>query len=267
MKTKDKRLFVFLFVSMFIIAFAILFVNFIIIGKVVDEFGPESIGPTDEEQRCMEECVAVGCESGDEACMTANSEKCMVECGAGSGAQSEGEQCVQDCINKFCESGPNYVGCMEQYRDSCDDECGMKGDAPDESEMSAEQLCISNCVYKVDPTIICGSSQEGETGNEVCQRCADECVHLYEGPCLDDEELSKKEKACETCEHCYGEPVMGDSGQGWECIVDVECKDASGEFGDEPGTGPGIGDEGYVPENIVEEVADTIVGFFKGLFN
>jgi hypothetical protein len=32
-------------------------------------------------------------------------------------------------------------------------------------------------------------------------------------------------------------PLMGDSGEGWKCTVDIECIDRSDEFGDEPGTG------------------------------
>ncbi len=235
-----------------------------ITGNVVDDF---NIGPSAEEQECMETCVVIGCETGDDDCMIANSEKCMAQCGAESEPQGEGEQCVQECVDKFCEKRPDYTDCMSKYAEECDDECGMKGDAPDESEMSAEQLCISNCVAKVNPEMRCGNSQEGEIGGSLCQRCADECLHLYEGPCLSDEQLTEKENECiSKCEHCYGEPVMGDSGQGWDCIVDVECKDASEEFGDDAGQGPGIGDEGYVPENIVEEIADGIIGFFKGLF-
>jgi len=56
---------------------------------------------------------------------------------------------------------------------------------------------------------------------------------------------------------------MGDSGEGWECIVDVECADASSEFGDEPGTGPGTVESiGDVVENIVGGIGD----FFSNLF-
>ncbi len=138
---------------------------------------------------------------------------------------------------------------------------------PDESEMSAEQLCITNCVAETDSNIRCGNSQTGETGGEVCQKCAQECVHLYEGPCLDDEKLKTKQKECETCENCYGEPVMGDSGEGWECITDVECKDASSEFGDNPGKGAGIGQEGYVAPNFVAGAVDGVIKFFKDLFS
>ncbi|MFH1500916.1 MAG: hypothetical protein ABIE22_03130 [archaeon] len=218
-----------------------------------------------EEQQCMQNCVAVGCEAEDLDCMTANRARCMGECNAQPAALSPDEQCVQDCIDKYCPmpGGPEYMTCMDGKIDYCDDECDMKGDAPDESKMSDEQRCISDCVNRVDPSIICGSSKEGETGNEVCQMCADQCVHLYEGPCLNDEQITGKENVCAAiCEHCYGEPVMGESGEGWECIVDISCEDASDEFGDDPGSGPGIGEEGYEEPGIVESIGN----FFSGLF-
>ena len=233
------------------------------IGNVVSEEGFRGI--SESKQVCMETCVAVGCDAGDDECMIANSEKCMGECGVEEHTpQDEGEACMEECIAEYCEEGPEYADCMGNYIEECEEECDMKGDAPDESEMSAEQVCITECVGKVDPLIICGSSKEGETGNEVCQRCADECVVLYEGPCLSDEELSEKERACETCEHCYGEPVTGPSGEGWDCIVDVECKDASIEFGDNPGEGPGIV-EGI--GNAVGNAVGGVVEFFKDLFD
>jgi hypothetical protein len=166
---------------------------------------------------------------------------------------------MQQCVIRGCDKFD--FACQQRNKESCEDECGMKGDAPDEGEMSAEQLCISECVSATDPEMICGNSQEGEIGGALCQQCADSCVHLYEGPCLDDEQLTEKENDCKTCEHCYGEPVTGPSGQGWDCIVDVECQDASGEFGDEPGEGPGIGQEGFVAK-----VTGAIGDFFKGIF-
>lgn len=238
------------------LAVAVLFANYILTGNIV---GSEFAGNTEAEQLCMEGCVAYGCPPEDVDCMVGNQEKCMKECDVQPVALDEGEQCVQDCIDKVCSMGPEYIGCMEENRDSCDDECGMNT-GPDESEMGAEELCIFECVAAVDPEIICGNSQQGETGNSVCQECAASCVHLYEGPCLNDEELTEKERACETCEHCYGEPVTGPSGQGWDCIVDVECKDASGEFGDNPEVG----------EGIVEAVGNFFEGikdFFTGLFS
>ncbi|MBL7051414.1 hypothetical protein ISS04_04640 [Candidatus Woesearchaeota archaeon] len=228
--------------------------------------GPAFTGPTQEQISCMETCS--GCTYGDATCFEQHSTRCGTECGVETSGPpkpaDEGETCMQKCILVGCDEF-NFI-CQNSKMDSCEDECGMKGDAPDESEMSEEQLCISNCVAAEDPTVICGNSQEGETGNALCQRCAAECVHLYAGPCLNDEDITTKEKECETCEHCYGEPVMGPSGQGWDCIVDVECKDASSEFGDEPGEGPGIGQEGYVAPNPIAGAIDKVIKFFKGVF-
>jgi len=225
-----------------------------ITGKVVDGFG----GPSVEDSECLRNCVVDEGRSED---------VCMVECGVEPEpvGGDDGEVCMQECVNVGCDEYD--VACVQGNMEKCEDECGMKGDAPDESEMNEEQLCISECVDAEDPSVICGSSKEGETGNALCRRCADECVYLYAGPCLTDEELEEKEAECESCEHCYGEPVEGPSGQGWDCIVDIECGDASAEFGDEAGSGPGVGDEGYVAPNIVMKVVDSVVGFFKGLFS
>ncbi len=222
-------------------------------------------GPSAEEQSCMMTCM--GCSSPGVGC-TGNQEQCITQCNLEPEPEpaDEGEACMQECIVKGCTEFD--FTCQNKNKETCEKDCDMKGDAPDESEMGAEQLCITNCVAEVDPSIICGASQEGETGGGVCQKCASDCVHLYEGPCLDDEKLKTKQKECETCEHCYGEPVMGNSGEGWECIVDVKCNDASGEFGDEPGEGPGIGQEGFVAKvgNTVGNIFEGIGDFFKGLF-
>ena len=231
--------------------------NFVggITGHVVSNVGYG--GPSVEDSACLKNCVVV--EGRDEGV-------CMAECGVEPKpeASGDGEVCMEECISRGCDEYD--VGCQNKNREGCEDGCGMKGDAPDESGMSAEQLCISNCVAAEDPSMICGNSQDGESGGALCQRCASECVHLYEGPCLDDEGVTAKERECETCEHCYGEPVMGASGEGWDCIIDVKCEDASSEFGDDAGSGPGIGDEGYVASNVVMKVVDGVVGFFKGLF-
>ena len=237
---------------------------FQITGNIVDNSqnnGPG--GPSDADMKCMVECTTINCEVTDMNCRTAASTECGSKCGVDvSGApepQDEGEKCMQECVVKGCEKFD--VACENSNMDKCEDECDMKGDAPDESEMNEEQLCISKCVAKEDPSVICGNSKEGETGNALCQKCADSCVYLYDGPCLNDEEITQKEKECETCENCYGQPVEGPSGQGWDCIVDIKCDDSSEEFGDEPGEGPGIGQEGFVGE-----VFQGIGSFFKKMF-
>jgi len=230
-------------------------------GNVIDDFAPENIGPSAKDQQCMQECVAVGCEESDTECMTANSEMCGQQCGVETTAptpKDESEACMQKCVVKDCEKYD--FNCQNQYKESCEKECGMVGEPEAKSE---EEQCIRDCVAKVDLNIMCESGKSagaGEQGNEICQKCAEECVHLYAGPCLSDEELTEKENACKTCEHCYGEPMMGDSGEGYECIVDIKCADASEEFGNESGIGPGIA-------KAVGNVFEKITDFFKGLFS
>ena len=240
-----------------------------ITSYVINEFDSDmmygSQGPSVEEMECMQTCVAVGCESGDKPCMIANSEKCGAQCGVDvSGPpkpSDEGESCMQECISQDCEE--HDFQCKNSKMQDCETKCNMKGDAPDESEMDKEQKCISECVMEKDPDLMCGNSRQGESGGRICKKCAKKCEHLYDGPCLNDKQIKQKEKECENCKHCYGSPVEGASGQGWDCIINIECKDASSEFGDNPGEGPGIGQEGYVNK---ENVAERIGGFFKGLF-
>jgi hypothetical protein len=55
---------------------------------------------------------------------------------------------------------------------------------------------------------------------------------------------------------------MGDSGEGWECIVDVECKDATAEWGDEPGEGAGIIAKAW--DTIINDNVIRIKNFFTG---
>jgi len=222
-----------------------------------------SMGPSAEEQACLETCAAEGCQEGDRTCMMVNSQKCEAQCGASKPQdQSQEEQCVESCVLQGCDNFD--FNCQQAKKSKCDQQCGMAGEPEAQSD---EEQCIRDCVAKVDPNIICSSGTEygeGETGNEVCQRCANECGYLYEGPCLDDDEITAKEEVCyDQCEHCYGEQVMGDSGAGYECIIDIKCADASGEFGDGAGTGPGIGEEGYVnQENIMEKVFNWIGDLF-----
>jgi hypothetical protein len=232
-----------------------------------DDFGGGMMGPSDSEMACMVECTSRGCDESDMECKTSASGACGVECGVETEAPKPangGEECMQKCVLVGCDKFD--FSCQRLNQEGCDEECGMKGDAPDEGEMDEEQRCISECVAKEDPTMICGNSQEGETGGALCQKCASECEHLYEGPCLNDEELTAKEKECETCEHCYGSPVTGPSGQGWDCIVDISCGDASAEFGDDAGTGDASFEEGHEGPGIVAEFFEGIGDFFKGLF-
>jgi hypothetical protein len=227
------------------------------VGMVTQNFD----GPSAEEQQCVRNCASVGCEVGDQECIVKNSSKCFTKCGVEGEPEpaDESESCMQECIKVGCDNFD--FACQEENRNSCENECNMKGDAPDESSISEEQKCITECVNKEKPGTICQNSQEGETGGRVCKRCAKDCEYLYAGPCLDDSEIRTKQKDCETCKNCYGEPIMGDSGEGWECIIDIQCGDASSEFGDEPGEGPGIGQEGFIAR-----VGDSIGNFFRNIF-
>ena len=242
------------------------FFYFQLTGNVA-QGGPEGIGPdvSASEMACMVECTTINCDVSDMVCRTAVSTECGVTCGVETEAPKpadEGEACMQKCVAVGCDDFD--FSCQQMNKVGCEDECY---DAPDESEMDEEQKCISDCVAKEDPTMICGNSKEGETGGALCQRCADSCAHLYSGPCLTDETWKEIEDACmskgeamETIE------VMGDSGQGWQCVVDLECVDRSDEFGDDAGTGPGIGQEGYVAPNAVVGAVDGMIRFFRGLF-
>jgi len=239
--------------------------NYVMGDQMKQGFDEGPQGPSVEEIECMQSCVSIGCELGDKDCMVANSEACGLECNVDASGppkpENEGESCMQECILVGCDKFD--FKCQNQNMNNCEIDCNMKGDAPDESDMSKEQKCISDCVMKKDPNVICGNSKEGETGGRICRKCAKKCEYLYDGPCLNDKQIKKKEKECKTCNHCYGKPVEGASGQGWDCIIDIECLDASTEFGDEAGEGPGIGQDGYVNK---ESFTERIGGFFKGFF-
>jgi len=253
-----KDVIVLIVVAVFVACFS---VNYFITGSVVG--GPSEStdggygGPTAEDSECLYNCV-VG-EGRPEA-------ECMVECDVEPEPESASDEegCMQECIVRGCEE--RDFSCQLANVAFCEDECGMKGDAPDESEMAEAQLCISECVELEDSSVICGNSKEGETGNALCQKCAKSCEYLYSGSCLNDEQLNEKEKDCETCENCYGEPVEGPSGQGWDCIIDIECADASGEFGDDAGTGDASFEKGHEGPGVVGKVVESIGNFFKGLF-
>lgn len=87
----------------------------------------------------------------------------------------------------------------------------------------------------------------------------------YEGPCMTSRDWDNKKKECRNLygEHAGDEPVYGDSGEGYECVIDANCVDFGHKGGDNPWEGcealycgPGkyceYGQckefEGYVPE-------------------
>ena len=157
---------------------------------------------------------------------------------------NEQEKCIQDCLNKDCNDAD--FSCESTHLEKCEEECGIEK-GPDPDDMDELERCIYDCV---GPDIIC-QPLGGETGedNPDCQECADKCTGIYGSGnnCLTEEEWEAREKACMTCEHCYGEAVYGPSGDGYDCIVDARCFDASSEWGDDPGTGPDSYEEGHEP--------------------
>jgi len=249
--------------------------NFLSVSLVYAQ-GPEddreehTIGPTEAEQACMRPCVSIGCPANDMTCMKKNSVACMAKCNVKKPESTPETSCMEKCVETGCAEF-NFV-CQAKNRDRCEKSCGM---IKEPEVKSKEEACIRSCVKKASPKsrLKCQPGEGGEKGGEICQSCAKSCEDLYDGPCMNDKKLKEKQKTCETCEHCYGEPVIGDSGQGYKCITDVECKDASDQFGDDPGTGPGI--EKTPAKNLSSTVigASKIIGtitnkignFFKGL--
>ena len=237
--------------------------GFAVTGPPANAGQIQQFGPSAEEQTCMKKCVTdAGCTIGDVVCSEKNN--CMTQCNLKKPEQSAEESCVETCVKKGC--GEFDFSCQEKNQALCDKECGMIKEPEAKSE---EEQCIRDCVNAESPGLICQAGEGGEKGNEVCQKCAKSCEHLYAGPCLTEMKLDEAKSACNTCEHCYGKPVMGDSGEGYECIVSIECADSSGEFGDNPGTGPGVGQEGFVAnvENAVGNAVKSVANFFKDLFS
>jgi len=216
--------------------------------------GPPQFGPSAGEQACMMACM--GCTSPGVGC-TGNQQECFAECNVNKPEQTSEESCVDKCTLKGC--GEFDFSCQQKNQAICDKECGMIKEPEAKSE---EEQCIRDCVNAESPGLICQAGEGGEKGNEICQECAKSCEHLYSGPCLDELKLDEAKSACNTCENCYAEPVMGDSGEGYECIVSVKCGDSSGEFGDDAGTGLGVEEEGFVAK-----IGDAVGGFFSGVGN
>lgn len=216
-----------------------------------------SIGPSQEEQDCMKNCGAsFGCsEANMTTCIPLYSETCMTQCNAQKPEATEETSCMEECVTKGC--GEFDFSCQTKNQNICEAECNM---IKEPEAKNKEEQCIRDCVNAESPGTICQAAEGGEQGNELCQKCAEQCEYLYEGPCLDELKLEAAKSVCNTCEHCYGEPIMGDSGEGYQCIVGIECKDASSEFGDNPGIGEGIA-------KAVGNAIDGIKEFFSNLFS
>jgi len=260
-KVSIAVLFTLILIALFL-SISIQYDFFSLTGNVVQEQIPpgagevHTIGPSQAEQNCMMQCMK--CTSIGVNC-TGNQQQCMAQCNMQKPAATAETSCMETCVAKGCDEFD--FSCQAKNQAQCEQECNM---IKEPESKNKEEQCIRDCVNSHSPGTMCKPSQDGEQGNDVCQMCAQQCVHLYDGPCLDDAKLKAKQKDCETCEHCYGAHVMGDSGEGWECIVNVECKDASSEFGDNPGVGEGIKKVGEAIGNFVEGIGDFIKGLFGG---
>jgi len=257
-----------LFILIVLVIFAVIYLGIFnnLIGKAISNENSQThtIGPSESEISCMSNCMK--CTSPGVDC-TGNQEQCTAQCNLKKPEATKETSCMEKCVVTGC--GEFDFACQTQNQNKCEKECEMIKEPEAKSE---EEQCIRECVKKVDPNLICQAEEGGEKGNEVCQKCAQECLYLYAGPCLSDEKIKAKEKECQTCEHCYGKPIMGDSGEGYNCIVDIECADASTEFGDSPGSGEGIQEkteEGIVAKvgNAVGNVFEAIGDFFTGIFS
>ena len=250
-KNKNKLFLIIILIAVFILTLLLIKLSFTG-NTALNTEGYE--GPTQEDMDCMYPCMTSYCPNLETKCTNQYSSSCLTQCGMeAKPEETEEEACTSECMMQGCDQWD--YNCQQANLPECEKSCGLIK-APE--AQNEEQACIQECVNTIDPTLICGASAEGETGGEVCQQCTAQCEYLYAGRCLGEEKLEDMKAACITCEHCYGEPIMGDSGEGWECIVNVECKDATNEFGDEPGVG----------EAITEAVSNTfegIVNFFSGI--
>lgn len=214
-----------------------------------------NIGPSLQEQECVKSCASMGCD-GDMECMKRNSQACLTKCNVQKPPVTEETACMESCVIIGCKE--TDFSCQGLNKEKCEKQCNMVKEPEAKSE---EEKCIRDCVNNIQPGLTCQGGEGGEKGNEICRKCSLECVHLYAGPCLTEEKLEEKKKECQTCEHCYGAPIMGDSGEGYECIINIECRDASSEFGD---NSKGIiSKAGETVGNILESIGD----FFSGIFS
>lgn len=185
----------------------------------------------------------------------------LIESGKGGSAE---EVCMNQCIRKDCALG--MFACMQQNREACELECGLRkeGEGPFvDGQLDPMQACVMMCIQ--------GSGIErcGPGGtNPVCLQCEQQCISAY-GPgikyerCISGEQVEAKQAEC-AAQGKYGEPLeefVADK----TCITDIVCKEYE-QVGDNPGTGPGIGEPGYNPptgQAILGTVQDAFSKFFE----
>lgn len=280
---KGAKVYIFIWVVLLVILFSVVFFNKIT-GNVVDEFEESEVSGENEnfeeldenieneasqeldvsdEKQCIKTCASEGCDASDLTCMQTNAITCMEECKIKKSEPAiTSKNCTEDCLVQNCDSSDKI--CLEKNKYKCYKECGTIR-AP--AAKSEEDICIRECINNEDSSLTC--IPEGDVSvEEICETCSKNCEQLYDGLCLQEIKLETKLKKCETCDDCYGSLVMGDSKEGYDCIVNVKCKDASSELGDDSGNGAGIGQEGFVA-NIGDAIGNVVEGigdFFKGMF-
>lgn len=235
---KGAKAYIFVWIILLVFLFSIVFFNKItgnVVGDLEEsESGEDSnLDGADEnieessselnignEKECMKICISDGCDSGDLTCMQTNAITCVYKCRVKKSAQTPtiSKNCTGECLAQNCDSSDNI--CIEKNKYKCFKECG-KTKIP--AAKSEEDNCIRECVNNEDSSLTCIPESDEEI-SEICTKCIGNCEQLYDGPCLEEVKLETKLKKCEICEDCYGQLIMGNSGEGYECIVNVKCK-------------------------------------------
>ena len=86
-----------------------------------------------------------------------------------------------------------------------------------------EEECMMECV---GDNVRCSPGPNGEE-NPKCKACAEKCSKYYEGPCMTDEDWKREKAKCQAKfgENAGDQPIYGDSGQGYDCPIAIECID------------------------------------------
>ncbi len=147
--------------------------------------------------------------------------------GKGPGGCTSDEECKEYCKNN---------------EEECMDFALMTGLWKEDEGLTREQQCIAQCLIDKDLSYADCPIDNPESHAPGCMECRKECAKYYEGPCLDSWEIDEQKQECKSKGEKFGvEPVMGDSGDGAECIIDIECIDYRTDL------------EKKTPEEIMEE--------------
>ncbi len=147
--------------------------------------------------------------------------------GKGPGGCTSDEECQEYCKNN---------------EEECMDFALMTGLWKEDEGLTKEQQCIAQCLIDKDLSYSDCPRDKPEAHAPGCMECAKECAKYYEGPCLNSWEIDERNKECKSKGEEYGvEPIMGDSGDGAECMIGVKCIDHRTDM------------EKKTPEEIMEE--------------